>query len=99
MKIFKKRDKFLDLREKYIKEQERKDRLKEDFDKKQEDTEPNSLDFLGAMSGINKENTNKDFSKELLKVTEKIEDLSNQIYHLEQRIEVLEAKLRVNNFS
>jgi hypothetical protein len=31
-------------------------------------------------------------------MTAKIEDLSNQIYHLQQRIEVLEKKMDVNRF-
>jgi len=35
-------------------------------------------------------------TKRLLDMTDKIEDLSNQVYHLKQRIEVLEKKLKVN---
>jgi len=35
-------------------------------------------------------------AKRLLDMTNKIEELSNQIYHLKQRIELLEKKLRVN---
>lgn len=35
-------------------------------------------------------------TKRLLDMTEKIEDLNNQIYHLKQRIELLEKKLKVN---
>lgn len=37
-------------------------------------------------------------SKNLLKMTEKLEDLSNQIYHLQQRIEVLERKADVGKY-
>ena len=35
-------------------------------------------------------------AKRLLDMTDKIEDLSNQIYHLKQRIELLEKKLKIN---
>lgn len=35
-------------------------------------------------------------AKRLLDMTNKIEDLSNQIYHLTQRLEVLEKKNKVN---
>lgn len=98
MKFFKKKKEFLDLRGKYIKDQERKKRILES--RKSDSPEKNqndSLNFFGSLNNFDKEETKKD-SKELLKLTEKIEELSNDIYHLEQRIEVLEAKLRVNNF-
>lgn len=35
-------------------------------------------------------------AKRLLSMTDKIEDLSNQIYHLKQRIELLEKKMKIN---
>ncbi len=35
-------------------------------------------------------------AKRLLEMTGKIEDLSNQIYHLKQRIELLEKKLKIS---
>ena len=35
-------------------------------------------------------------AKRLFDMTEKIEDLSNQIYHLKQRVELLEKKLKIN---
>ena len=35
-------------------------------------------------------------ARRLLDMTNKIEDLSNQIYHLKQRIELLEKKMKVN---
>jgi Txe/YoeB family toxin of Txe-Axe toxin-antitoxin module len=34
-------------------------------------------------------------TKRLFDMTDKIEDLSNQIYHLKQRVELLEKKLKV----
>jgi hypothetical protein len=36
-------------------------------------------------------------AKRLLDMTNKMEDLSNQIYHLTQRVELLEKKLRINS--
>lgn len=40
----------------------------------------------------------RQISKKLLEMTERIEDLSNQIYHLQQRIEVLERKAGVGRY-
>jgi len=40
----------------------------------------------------------KKLSKRILDMTTKMEDLGNQVYHLQQRIEVLEKKLDVNRF-
>ena len=34
-------------------------------------------------------------AKRIMEMTERVEDLSNQIYHLQQRLEVLERKLDV----
>jgi hypothetical protein len=38
-------------------------------------------------------------AKRLVDMTEKIEDLSNQIYHLQQRIELLERKSHPEDFT
>jgi len=38
----------------------------------------------------------KRLAKRIMEMTEKVEDISNQIYHLQQRLEVLERKLDVN---
>lgn len=38
----------------------------------------------------------KKLVKRFLEMTDKIEDLSNQIYHLKQRIELLEKKMKIN---
>jgi len=42
------------------------------------------------------QNKKQKLAKRLLDMTDKIEDLSNQIYHLKQRIELLEKKLKIN---
>jgi hypothetical protein len=38
-------------------------------------------------------------ARRLVDMTEKIEDLSNQIYHLQQRVELIERKVNPNNFN
>lgn len=60
----------------------------------QEDT--STSDYSGLGSSV--EEKRKRFAKRLMEMTSKIEDFSNQIYHLQQRIEVLEKKLDVNRF-
>ena len=39
----------------------------------------------------------KKLAKRILEITNKLEDLSNQIYHLQQRIEVLERKANISH--
>ena len=34
----------------------------------------------------------------LMEMTERIEDFSNQIYHIQQRLEVIEKRLNINKF-
>ncbi len=41
------------------------------------------------------EERKKKLAKRIMDMTEKMEDLSNQIYHLQQRLEVLERKLDI----
>ena len=40
----------------------------------------------------------KKLTKRILDMTNKLEEVSNQIYHMQQRIEVLERKLDVSRF-
>jgi len=40
----------------------------------------------------------KRLAKRLIDMTSKLEDISNQIYHLQQRIEVLERKTNINSY-
>ena len=35
-------------------------------------------------------------AKRLMDMTDKIEDLSNQLYHLQQRMELIEKKMKIN---
>lgn len=57
-----------------------------------------SIEESTSESSINIGERKRQLSKKLLKMTEKIEDLSNQIYHLQQRLEVLEKKADVGRY-
>ena len=49
-----------------------------------------------AVSGV--EDRRRRLAKRLMSITDKLEELSNQIYHLQQRIEVMERKSGVGNY-
>jgi hypothetical protein len=49
-------------------------------------------------SPLDAEEKRRRLAKRLATMTEKIEEISNQIYHLQQRLEVVEKKLNVNNY-
>ena len=48
--------------------------------------------------GLNNDDSDKKtkLAKRLLDMTDKLEDLSNQIYHLKQRIDIIEKKLKIS---
>jgi superfamily II RNA helicase len=105
MGFFKKKNKedFIDLTERYNKKREQnKDISKEISSEKSE-----NMNFFGAIAQTasgdlnsspnynnyeSSEEKRKRFAKRLRDMTEKIENLSNAIYHLQQRIELLERK-------
>jgi hypothetical protein len=102
---FKKKGGILDLTERYKKQQEKVSQMQNE-----ESPSQNAFSFLGNLaSGSNAESEDyldvsgseekkKKFAKRLVEMTTKMEDLSNQIYHLQQRIEVLEKKIDVGRF-
>ena len=54
-------------------------------------------DYEGVIDlSNNSDEKKKRFAKRLVDMTEKLEELSNSIYHLQQRIEVLEKKANLN---
>ncbi len=55
-----------------------------------------SSDYVDVSAGADEKR--RKLAKRLMDMTEKIEDLANQIYHLQQRIEVVEKRLNVNRF-
>lgn len=103
---FKKRDRVLDLTEKYKKKLEAETKPEASLKNTSSQTESPGFNFLGNMaSGIRTtedviedegfsvaDEKKKKLAKRLIDMTSKVESLSNQIYHLQQRIEVLERK-------
>ncbi len=105
----KKRDRVLDLTEKYKKQLDEATKQKSNLEisPQQTDSGTSGFNFLGGMASAAKTPENvpetnfdinetderkKKLAKRLVDMTTKIEDLSNQIYHLQQRVEVLERK-------
>ena len=105
---FKRKDKVLDLSERYKRQLERAEQgKKEDSDSSSTNASPFPFFDSGMTSSSSSSNsTNSDtidfsdtsserkrrLAKRIADMTEKMEDLSNQIYHLQQRVEVLERK-------
>ena len=101
----------LDLSERYKKQQEKASQMIEDS-REANTSSQGAFGFLGNLASSNSEAESKDyadisenpeekrrkFAKRLIDMTTKMEDLSNQIYHLQQRIEVLEKKSGVGSY-
>ena len=110
---FKKRKDLIDLTEHYKKQQEKKE-YEEALKKGENQDSNSSFDFLKNLASSSQGNTNNDsdyvqvsetdyekkrkLAKRLMDMTAKMEELSNQIYHMQQRIELLEKKLNVSRF-
>ena len=101
--LFKKKDNVLDLTERYRKQQERVAEIK----KQEEPSNTSSIGGFGIFgmqtppptpsSGYvdissGEDEKKKKFAKRLMGITDRLEELSNQIYHLQQRVELLEKK-------
>ena len=111
MALFRRKDRgVLDLTEKYRRDQEKAAETQSDSETSSTGTS-SAFGFLGDMASASSSGTDetvdvasqvetrrRELSKKLLQLTEKIEDLSNQIYHLQQRIEVLERKSGVGSY-
>ncbi|MCK9568100.1 hypothetical protein M0R72_04065 [Candidatus Pacearchaeota archaeon] len=54
----------------------------------------NDSDYVN-LSSDNSDKKSK-IAKRLLDMTDKLEDISNQIYHIKQRIEIIEKKLKIS---
>ncbi len=140
MRLFKKKDKVIDLTDYYQKNKDKFDNLPENKTKPEyqeiqanstsinqstpktitstetsttETNNSNSGGFFGGFFGgssttpeptlpgserVNPDEKRRKLAKRLGDMTSKIEDLSNQIYHLQQRLEVVERKLDINRF-
>ena len=114
MGIFRRKNRgVLDLTEKYRRDQERAAEMQSESASSTSESS-NAFGFLGNMAtastssseasdnyptvGGDAAERRRELSKKLLNLTEKLEDLSNQIYHLQQRIEVLERKAGVGAY-
>ena len=114
MGLFKKKNKVVDLTERYRRQQEKLEEIKADMKETNSvNTDSGIGNFFGNMANIGAKNSSSEesvnsfespeekrrkFTKRLLEITERLENLSNQIYHLQQRVEVLEKKSNINNF-
>lgn len=83
----------------------------EDSQTPQPSSSQGAFSFLGNLASSSKaqsdeyvdvsesvEDKRKRLAKRLMDMTSKIEDLSNQLYHLQQRIELLEKKMGAGNY-
>lgn len=103
MALFKKKDKVVDWR--YKRADIRQPAVRQISSSSNDDSQ-NNLGYLGEMMGAAQPSNSdsddynssdsgekkKKLAKRIFEMTDRIEDLSNQIYHLQQRIEVLERK-------
>ncbi|MFH1311060.1 MAG: hypothetical protein ABIH65_01505 [Nanoarchaeota archaeon] len=87
---FGKKDNVLDLAERYKKQKEREE-AEQSSSSVSSDAE---VDETIDVSDSSHERRRK-LAKRILDITTRLDDLSNQIYHIQQRIEVLERKLNV----
>lgn len=111
---FGKKKDFVDLGERYRKQKEQAEEMAADSSEtQQKSSTQGAFDFLGGLASGSKQESSqpeeaidvsagadrkKRLAKRLMEMTSKQEDLANQIYHLQQRIELLERKLEVNRF-
>lgn len=109
---FGKKDKVVDLSEKYKMQQEVAKEKK--ISENKESSKGNAFGFFGSMSSSasqnpiasdeaidtseNLEEKRRKLAKRLSDMTTKMEDLSTQIYHLQQRVELLEKKMSINKY-
>lgn len=106
---FSKKKDVLDLTERYKKQQEKLAQVQSESQESSQSTSQNAFSFLGDLASSSNSETQseeyvdvsgaedkrKKLAKRLMDMTAKMEDLSNQIYHLQQRVELLEKKSSV----
>ncbi len=110
---FKRKKDLIDLTEHYKKQQEKKE-YEEALKKGENQDSNSSFNFLQNLASGSQGNADNDsgyaqvseteherkrkLAKRLMDMTTKMEELSNQIYHLQQRIELVEKKLNTSRF-
>jgi len=111
MKLFNKKEKYVDLSERMRNQQAKIENLKSEIGAtKTSESDSNSgggfFSFFGGNSNASNvssetltsetaEEKRRKLSKRLADMTAKMEDLENQIYHLKQQVEVLERKQKI----
>jgi prefoldin subunit 5 len=93
----KKKDDVVDLGEHYRKQQARKQAISESDDSIIDLGNKSSKEEYVSM-GDDVEDKRQKLAKRIVDMTNKIEELSNQVYHLQQRLEVVEKKTNVSRF-
>ncbi len=101
------KNKVIDYSERYKIEQEREAQLKKEMQRKSESknafgflgsmanvglSSPKPIEQEDNENNLDAEGRKKKLAKRLMDMTDKIEEMGNQIYHLQQRIEVLERR-------
>ena len=61
------------------------------------DSSSSSDNYSSASSDFSQEDTRKKLAKRLADMTNKLEEISTQLYHLQQRVELLERKTGVKS--
>ena len=87
---FSKKDNVLDLAERYKRQKEMEQAKESSFGNS---TSENGGNVMNASDSP--EERRRKLAKRIIDMTTRLEDLSNQIYHVQQRLEVLERKLNV----
>ena len=104
---FGKKDNVVDLTERYERQQEKLAQAKSENQEQSASTNAFSFFDSGASSSESSnyvdvsegvDDKKKKLAKRLADMTAKMEEISNQIYHLQQRLEVLERKSGVGSF-
>ncbi|MBL7059045.1 hypothetical protein ISS08_01175 [Candidatus Pacearchaeota archaeon] len=111
---FGKKREVLDLSERYHQQQEKIEAMREEVKEEQTTSSGGMFGFLGNIASnasssesssnyLDDSESTADKKKRLIKrimdMSSKLEELSNSIYHLEQRIDVLEKKSGTNMFN
>ena len=104
---FRRKRDVIDLGERYKKRKEKAEQTASES-KDSSQSNVNGFAFFDVQKTPEKEETidlsdtgrekKRKLAKRLVEMTSRLEDLSNQIYHLQQRVEVLERKLNVNKY-
>jgi len=110
MAWFKKKNDVLDLTERYRKQQEKIQAVKTEQASTSQTstggfgvfgmatptpTTSSSSENSGYVDVSSTEDKKKKLAKRLMAITDKLEEMSNQLYHLQQRVELLEQKNKV----